>query len=309
MANRWTVRVLYGPHGSPDFFTDPDIDTILGAEWQVHYNSNRTGVRLIGPKPQWARTDGGEAGLHPSNIHDNPYAIGAVDFTGDMPIILGPDGPSLGGFVCPLVVIAADRWMIGQLTPGDTLRFVPVTIEGAKAADAEQAALIAGDAVTPTLPSRSITDLSPVLADIPAQEGLRPRTVYRQQGDRNILVEYGDIVLDIELRIRVQALLQELERQALPGVIDITPGIRSLQFHFDGVAMDQAKALARREAQRARLAAREAARAAKAEERGWRMSEEATAAAEKRLAEKGMTIEAVRLEEKTGGTRGGYSRA
>jgi urea carboxylase len=242
-SERWTVRVLYGPHGAPEFFTGPDIDTILDAEWQVHYNSNRTGVRLVGPKPEWARTDGGEAGLHPSNIHDNPYAIGAVDFTGDMPIILGPDGPSLGGFVCPFVVIAADRWMIGQLAPGDRLRFVPVTIADAKAADAEQSTLITGQAVTPALPSRSIADLSPILADIPAQEGLRPRTVYRQQGDRNILVEYGDIVLDIELRIRVQALLQELERQALPGVIDITPGIRSLQFHFDGVAMDQAAAL------------------------------------------------------------------
>jgi TRAP-type C4-dicarboxylate transport system substrate-binding protein len=35
------------------------------------------------------------------------------------------------------------------------------------------------------------------------------------------------------------------------------------------------------------------AAAAKAEERGWRMSEEATAAAERRLAERGMTIGAV----------------
>ena len=58
-------------------------------QWQVHYNSSRTGVRLIGPKPAWARRDGGEAGLHPSNIHDNAYAIGAIDFTGDMPVILG----------------------------------------------------------------------------------------------------------------------------------------------------------------------------------------------------------------------------
>ena len=33
---------------------------------------------------------GGEAGLHPSNLHDNPYAVGAVDFTGDMPVIPGP---------------------------------------------------------------------------------------------------------------------------------------------------------------------------------------------------------------------------
>ena len=244
LTGTWAVRVLYGPHGAPEFFTPDDIRTIVDAEWQVHYNSNRTGVRLIGPKPQWARADGGEAGLHPSNIHDNPYAIGAVDFTGDMPIILGPDGPSLGGFVCPFVVIAADRWMIGQLAPGDRLRFVPVAIEDAAAADKALAASLAGEVALASTAARPIGDLSPILAEIPAQEGLRPRTVYRQQGDRNILVEYGPIVLDIELRIRVQALMQELERQALPGVIDITPGIRSLQFHFDGTALDQAGALA-----------------------------------------------------------------
>ena len=45
-----------------------------------------------------------------------------------------------------------------------------------------------------TLAARAIVDLSPILADLPAK-GERPRTVYRQQGDRNILVEYGPIVL------------------------------------------------------------------------------------------------------------------
>jgi urea carboxylase len=224
LTREWHLRVLYGPHGAPDFFTQSDIATFLEAEWQVHYNSNRTGVRLVGPKPEWARRDGGEAGLHPSNIHDNPYAIGAVDFTGDMPIILGPDGPSLGGFVCPFTVIAEDRWMIGQLSPDDRVRFVPVSI---------------ADTARP----QPIAELSPILAELPAS-ATRPRTTYRQQGDRNILVEYGEIVLDIELRIRIHALMQALEAMQLPGVIDITPGIRSLQLHFDGQALDQAGALA-----------------------------------------------------------------
>jgi urea carboxylase len=238
LGRNWELRVLYGPHGAPDFFTPADIARFLDAEWQVHYNSNRTGVRLVGPKPEWARRDGGEAGLHPSNIHDNPYAIGAVDFTGDMPIILGPDGPSLGGFVCPFTVIAADRWKIGQLVPEDRVRFVPVTIADAMAADA-------APLVQPPAPAspRAIATLSPILAEIPAH-GTRPRTTYRQQGDRNILVEYGPIVLDIELRIRVHALMQTLEAMRLPGVIDITPGIRSLQLHFDGRVLDQAGALA-----------------------------------------------------------------
>jgi len=239
----WCVRVLYGPHGAPDFFTETDIDMVVTAEWQVHYNSNRTGVRLVGPKPEWARRDGGEAGLHPSNIHDNAYAIGAVDFTGDMPIILGPDGPSLGGFVCPFVVIAADRWKIGQLVPGDRVRFVPVTMDEASAADRAQQEYLASGTKPASSRTCDAATQTPILGTIPEAPG-RPGVVYRQQGDRNILVEYGPLVLDLELRIRVHALMTELERMALPGVIDVVPGIRSLQLHFDGRNLTQAEALA-----------------------------------------------------------------
>ena len=130
-THHWDVGVLYGPHGAPDFFTPDDVATFFATDWEVHYNSSRTGVRLIGPKPQWARSDGGEAGLHPSNIHDNAYAIGAIDFTGDMPVILGPDGPSLGGFVCPAVVVDAELWKLGQLRPGDTVRFHRLSLDQA----------------------------------------------------------------------------------------------------------------------------------------------------------------------------------
>ncbi|WP_323170773.1 5-oxoprolinase/urea amidolyase family protein, partial [Pseudomonas atacamensis] len=126
------IRVIYGPHGAPEYFSENYIATFFATQWEVHFNSSRTGVRLIGPKPEWVREDGGEAGLHPSNIHDNPYAIGAVDFTGDMPVILGPDGPSLGGFVCPVTVIEADLWQLGQLKAGDKIQFIPVDLGTAR---------------------------------------------------------------------------------------------------------------------------------------------------------------------------------
>ncbi|WP_420882007.1 5-oxoprolinase/urea amidolyase family protein, partial [Rhodococcus sp. (in: high G+C Gram-positive bacteria)] len=131
LSQRWEIAVAEGPHGAPEFFTRADIDTLYRTDYEVHFNSDRTGVRLIGPQPDWARPDGGEAGLHPSNIHDNAYSIGALDFTGDTPILLGPDGPSLGGFVCPVTVVAADRWKLGQLAPGNTVRFVPVRADRA----------------------------------------------------------------------------------------------------------------------------------------------------------------------------------
>ncbi|MGJ8713389.1 hypothetical protein ACQJ2W_022790, partial [Pantoea agglomerans] len=77
-GSEWRIGVLYGPHGAPDFFTQAAIDAFFASDWQVHYNSNRLGVRLVGPKPTWTRANGGEAGLHPSNVHDCEYAIGAV---------------------------------------------------------------------------------------------------------------------------------------------------------------------------------------------------------------------------------------
>ncbi len=211
-SNHWKIGVLYGPHGAPDFFTDDDITTFFSSDWKVHYNSSRTGIRLIGPKPRWARTDGGEAGLHPSNIHDNAYAVGSIDFTGDMPVILAVDGPSLGGFVCPAVIVHSELWKIGQITSGDTIRFI-----------------------------RS-TDDEPILRVLPA-DGDNPQVVYRQAGDNNLLVEYGPLELDFNLRFCAHALMDWLRRHPQSGIVDLTPGIRSLQIHYDSEVLPRQQLL------------------------------------------------------------------
>jgi urea carboxylase len=221
----WEIGVLYGPHGAPDFFTPEDIDMFFGTAWKVHYNSDRTGTRLIGPKPVWARRDGGEAGLHPSNIHDNAYAVGTVDFTGDMPIVLGPDGPSLGGFVCPATIAHAELWKVGQLRPGDRVRFRPLSIGDAAALDRALDRYLEGGPFPADLPAPH-RDPSPVLRQSPG-------VVCRADGDRYLLIEYGPNVLDLNLRFRVHALEQQLRAARLPGIIDITPGVRSLHVHYD----------------------------------------------------------------------------
>jgi urea carboxylase len=221
---------MYGPHGAPDFFTPGDIETFFATWWKVHYNSDRTGVRLIGPKPVWARKDGGEAGLHPSNIHDNAYAIGAIDFTGDMPVILGPDGPSLGGFVCPATIVDAELWKIGQLRPGDLVRFRAISLEQAASLERELDACVAAlSGEWPTLPAEPQRE-EPVLRRQPGP----PAVVCRADGDKYLLVEYGRNVLDLNLRFRVHALETQLRAADLAGVVDITPGVRSLQIHYDG---------------------------------------------------------------------------
>ena len=231
IEREWTIHVIYGPHGAPDFFTTEDIETFFAAQWEVHYNSSRTGIRLVGPKPKWARTDGGEAGMHPSNIHDNAYAIGSIDFTGDMPVILGPDGPSLGGFVCLATVIHAELWKLGQLKAGDKITFIPVDLE--TACKMEQAQMHSLETFLETDVSIQPAKLSsPILKTIPENE-FGPQIVYRPAGDKYLLIEYGPLVLDIELRFRVHALYLKLQEKNLDGVLELTPGIRSLQVHYN----------------------------------------------------------------------------
>jgi urea carboxylase len=243
-TNTWEIGVLYGPHGAPDFFTEDDIDMFFSTDWEVHYNSNTTGIRLIGPKPTWARKDGGEAGLHPSNIHDNAYAIGTVDFTGDMPVILGPDGPSLGGFVCPATIVQAELWKMGQLKAGDKIRFKRLTQRQARQLEQKQNEEIATLSLNAILVDQSSSSqaFSPILGEIPASDH-QVKVVYRQAGDKYLLVEYGPLVLDLNLRFRVHALMQWLEKQAIHGILNLTPGIRSLQVHFDSLVLPIEKLL------------------------------------------------------------------
>ena len=241
--NHWEIGVLYGPHGAPDFFTEEDVDVFFATDWKVHYNSSRTGIRLIGPKPKWAREDGGEAGLHPSNIHDSAYAVGAVDFTGDMPVILAVDGPSLGGFVCPVTIVQSELWKIGQFRPGDLVRFLCWTNEQAATAEKEQDASIRSRRLPPAQPGimtdggdppgdKPWKDTNPIIHSIPA-DGDNPRIVYRQAGDKYLLVEYGPPALDLTLRFCAHALMDWLRKNPQPGILDLTPGIRSLQIHYD----------------------------------------------------------------------------
>ncbi len=227
LTRNWTLGVLYGPQGAPDFFTNADIETLFNSEYKVHFNSSRTGVRLVGPKPQWARSDGGDAGLHPSNLHDNAYAVGSIDFTGDMPIILGPDGPSLGGFVCPAVMAREEMWKLGQLKAGDKVRFEAFTRDGDPVAN-------------PTIISSKGSNESAILGR--NESGPVP-VVYRRAGDDNIIAEYGPMVLDLGLRLRVHLLMNALREAGLPHLIDLTPGIRSLQIHYDGLALPRTRLL------------------------------------------------------------------
>jgi urea carboxylase len=247
LVNEWEIGVVYGPHGSPDFFTHEDIAAFFDASWEVHFNSSRTGVRLIGPTPTWARKDGGEAGLHPSNIHDNAYAFGTIDFTGDMPVILGPDGPSLGGFVCPATIISCELYKVGQLKAGDKIKFKPVSLDNADKMNKAYEDAIKTNRVLPKLTDYTMDfhaeQSTPIIQRLTHDE-LDIDITLRAAGNEFILIEAGELKLDIELRFFIHALMGFIEQKKLNGIIELTPGIRSLQVHFNTLIVQRDSILA-----------------------------------------------------------------
>jgi urea carboxylase len=240
LGREWEIGVVPGPHCVKEFLQNGYLEQLTSARWEVHFNSSRTGIRLIGPTPSWSREDGGEAGLHPSNLHDNAYAIGALDMTGDMPILLGPDGPSLGGFVCPVTAATAELWKIGQLKPGDKVKFLLLSLEEAEGLRMTQENFLRelaggsrGGLTLAKLPGTSgrLTQDYPVLYANSTDHPVAVRVLCA--GDENVLVEYGPMELDLRLRFRAHALMEAVKSSRSIPYLDLTPGIRSLQIHID----------------------------------------------------------------------------
>lgn len=119
-----TVRVLPGPEHE-DFSVEAR-DAFWAADWQLTPQSNRMGYRFAGP--QLKRERGGELASHgvlPGVIQVPPAG---------QPIVLLADAQTTGGYPKIGVVIRADLWKLGQLRLGGALRFVPCSLDEARAA-------------------------------------------------------------------------------------------------------------------------------------------------------------------------------
>ncbi|MDJ0475442.1 carboxyltransferase domain-containing protein, partial [Pantoea eucalypti] len=132
------------------------------------------------------------------------------------------------GFVCPVTVIEADLWQLGQLKAGDKVQFVAVDIPTARRLAQSRLSELA------TLkPHETAWHPAPLTSPIVMTCGeADKRLVACLSGDTHLLLEAGEPELDLVLRFRIHALMQALEAQGRNGIIDITPGIRSLQIHF-----------------------------------------------------------------------------
>ncbi|MCB8932125.1 MAG: hypothetical protein H6534_01670 [Chthonomonadaceae bacterium] len=112
------IRVLPGPR------LDRVPNLRLEGEWRVRPQSDRVGVRLDG-----------ESQPHGTELPSEPMCVGAVQATpkGGL-LVLGPDGPTIGGYPHVATVIDADLDKVAQLRPRDQVRLKRVTLEEAQQA-------------------------------------------------------------------------------------------------------------------------------------------------------------------------------
>ena len=111
------LRVLPGPH-LPRL--PRELRRVLLAQvWTVTPQANRVGLRLTGER---LPLDEGLLGSLPSE----PTVLGTVQLPPDgLPLILGPDRGSLGGYLKVLTVAGGDVFRLAQVRPGMRIRFVP----------------------------------------------------------------------------------------------------------------------------------------------------------------------------------------
>jgi biotin-dependent carboxylase-like uncharacterized protein len=118
------IRVVLGPQD--DRFTPAGIAAFLEGPYEMLVESDRMGARLRGPRIEHARGH---------DIVSDGIALGGIQVIGEgQPIVLLVDRQSTGGYTKIATVCSFDIGRIGQVKPGQRLRFRRVTVAEAHAA-------------------------------------------------------------------------------------------------------------------------------------------------------------------------------
>jgi antagonist of KipI len=119
-GKEWLVRVLPGPQYED--FPREEAGRFLASTYVVTPQSDRTGIRLSGPKLSRAE------GL-PESVISEGVVPGSIQVPGDgQPILLLVETVS-GGYRKIANVISADLSLLGQMKPGDRVMFREVSME------------------------------------------------------------------------------------------------------------------------------------------------------------------------------------
>ncbi len=119
-----TIRVLRGPQA--DRFDATDWKRFLSEPYKITPQSNRMGLRCEGEPLRPIDTDA---------LPSQPVCHGVVQVPPDgQPIVLAADRQTLGGYPIIAVVASADWPRLGQLRPGDAIRFTEIDLPTAQTA-------------------------------------------------------------------------------------------------------------------------------------------------------------------------------
>lgn len=261
-TEEWDLQVMHGPY-CEGYLAPEDIELWYNTAWEVSHNSARGGVRLLGPRPKWARADGGDGGSHPSNVIEYGYPMGGVNFTGDEPVLFPNDCPDFGGFVCPFTVVKADYWKMGQLRAGNKVRFHQVSLESALEYRRQSEAFV--QSIVEGLSSGTfdkVKGLANIVATTPStpqpaivrsleETASRPKVTYCQGGEDYLLVDYGDGSFDINHKCRTTALKRKLKTSTGPirfsatgeGIYNTVCIGNSMMIYYNGLVIPQSQLL------------------------------------------------------------------
>ncbi|CAO1622268.1 unnamed protein product [Parajaminaea phylloscopi] len=241
----WELYAIPGPFDDDAFLTSGDRDKLYNASWKVSPQAARSGTRFDAPQLDWARKDGGEGGSHPSNLLEFGYGRGGgINWNGNTPVLLGADGPDLGGLLISHTVVSSD-WRAGQLKPGDSVRFTPINFTQAHRLLTATEDYLAGISayVTEGLPGKlrsldfslaQTSDRPSSLLSTIAATDSRPLVEFRACGDRALTLCYGEHTANILNRVRIELLQRQLDsKKSEYGIVAFSPNVRTLTVHFD----------------------------------------------------------------------------
>lgn len=115
------IRVVLGPQ--QDRFSAGGVASLLESVYRLLPQSDRMGARLQGTRIEHSRGH---------DIISDGTALGSIQVPGDgQPIVLLVDRQSTGGYTKIATVCSFDIGRIGQLRPGQSLRFTAVSVETA----------------------------------------------------------------------------------------------------------------------------------------------------------------------------------
>jgi biotin-dependent carboxylase-like uncharacterized protein len=107
------IRLLMGPQ--EEYFTAPGIATLFNSTYRIGPQSDRQAYLTEGPAIEIAKGPG---------IISDPIPRGAIQVPGDgKPIILHRDAQVTGGYAKIAIVARVDMDRLGQMMPGDEIRF------------------------------------------------------------------------------------------------------------------------------------------------------------------------------------------